>query len=342
MVLPGIHRLRPAVRRLRKFFASEAIILMYHRVTEFSSDPWGMCVTPTHFAEQLDVLRHYSQPIRLQELRQALEKQNIPRRAVVVTFDDGYADNLYNAKPLLERYNVPATIFLSSGYIGQNREFWWDELDGIFLQPGSLPEILRLSIRGHTYTWELGEATHYSVEEHQCSRSRKAWEGKPHSRLSLYHELWQRLRLLPHAERQQILDDITAWAGRTSTARPSHRPLTVEDVHALGQAKLIEIGAHTISHPFLSAHTAAIQQAEIQRGKARLESMVTRPVMSFAYPHGDYTSETHALVQAAGFTCACTTQADSVWQKTKPLLLPRVGVQDWSGTIFEQQLKQWL
>jgi peptidoglycan/xylan/chitin deacetylase (PgdA/CDA1 family) len=342
MVLPGIDLLRPAARQLRKCFTSKAIILMYHRVTEYSSDPWRLCVTPDSFAQQLEVLQQYSHPIRLQDLVQALQERTIPRRAVVVTFDDGYADNLYNAKPLLEQYNLPATIFLSSAYIGHNREFWWDDLARLVLQPGTLPDTLHLRMHGRTYQWELGEAAHYSPEEHQCCRTRRAWEGAPHSRLALYYSLWQRLRLLPRDERQQTLDELATWTGLESTARPTHRPLSCEEVHALGQGELIELGAHTFSHPFLSAHAIAVQEEEIKRGKAHLEDMVARPVRSFAYPHGDYTAETRALVQAAGFTCACSTVAESVWHKTDEYQLPRFAVHNWNGEEFARRLWSWL
>jgi peptidoglycan/xylan/chitin deacetylase (PgdA/CDA1 family) len=121
MTLPGLSRLWPVAQRLKKLFAPKAIILMYHRVTQVGADPWGLGVTPSHFAEQLAVLQKDGQPMRLPELVQALWARKIPRRAVVVTFDDGYADNLYNVKPLLDQYNIPATMFLSSGYIGQER-----------------------------------------------------------------------------------------------------------------------------------------------------------------------------------------------------------------------------
>src|SRR5262245_22040769 len=105
-----------------------ALILMYHRVAEPPMDPWYLSVSPRHFAEQLDVLRQHARLLRVDQLSRALRDGDVPDRSVVVTFDDGYADNLRTAKSLLELYNVPATVFLTTGYIGQDREFWWDEL----------------------------------------------------------------------------------------------------------------------------------------------------------------------------------------------------------------------
>ena len=95
--------------------------------------------------------------MRLCHLVQNLREGKSQYRPLVVTFDDGYADNLYNAKPLLERYEIPATIFLTSGCIGQNREFWWDELDRMLLQPKTLPRALHLNIDGTTHDWDLGK-----------------------------------------------------------------------------------------------------------------------------------------------------------------------------------------
>jgi peptidoglycan/xylan/chitin deacetylase (PgdA/CDA1 family) len=76
---------------------------------------------------------------------------------VAVTFDDGYADNLLNGKPLLECYDVPVTVFVTSGYVGAGREFWADELERLFLQPGTLRQELCLAIKGRTHQWDLGE-----------------------------------------------------------------------------------------------------------------------------------------------------------------------------------------
>ena len=103
MIMRGIERLRRATRWRRSVSEGKVLILLYHQITEALSDPWGLAVAPRHFAQHLEVLRRHAQVIRLQQLSQALLDGSLPEKSVVVTFDDGYADNLHNAKPLLER-----------------------------------------------------------------------------------------------------------------------------------------------------------------------------------------------------------------------------------------------
>jgi peptidoglycan/xylan/chitin deacetylase (PgdA/CDA1 family) len=94
-------------------------------------------------------------PIPLQQLVEALQEGKVPARAVVVTFDDGYPDNLHEAMPLLERYDISATMFVTAGQLGSQREPWWDELDRLLLQPGILPPKLRLNINGSTFDFHI-------------------------------------------------------------------------------------------------------------------------------------------------------------------------------------------
>ena len=75
----------------------------------------------------------------------------------MVTFDDGYADNLWNAKPLLERYDVPAAVFVTTGYAGQDREFWWDELETLLLErAGRCRKRCTLNINGRHPSMAVG------------------------------------------------------------------------------------------------------------------------------------------------------------------------------------------
>jgi peptidoglycan/xylan/chitin deacetylase (PgdA/CDA1 family) len=318
-----------------------ALILLYHRVAKLRSDPWANAVTPQHFDEHLKVLRQHARPIRLQQLSQALLDGSVPDRSVVITFDDGYADNLYNAKPLLTHYRVPATVFLVTRYIGYDREFWWDELDRLLLQPGTLPEKLRLNLSGNTYHWQLGEAARYD-EDTSLRHSRwRVWREAPSPRHSLYKSLWELLHPLTEGERQRVLDDLIAWAGLGSVARPSHRSLSLEEVVALDQEEIIEVGAHTVTHPALPTLPAASQREEIRWSKARLEEILRPQVTSFAYPYGSLSAETVDLVREAGFTCACSTVAKAVGPPADLFRLPRVTIKDWSGRKFTRQLLRW-
>src|SRR5829696_4965924 len=135
MINRGLSTISRAARIMRMRLVPKALILLYHRVIEIPSDPHLLSVTPSHFAEHLEVLRKYANPIRLEQAYRALEANKIADRTVVITSDDGYADNLTHAVPLLEQHDVPATVFVTSGYVNGGREFWWDELDRLLLQP---------------------------------------------------------------------------------------------------------------------------------------------------------------------------------------------------------------
>src|SRR5262245_54774898 len=99
-------RFRSLLQRWRRRMSGAVVVLMYHRVASVSCDPWRLCVSPDNFAQQLEVLKRKVHVISVTELSKSLEKGRLPRRGAVVTFDDGYADNLLEAKPLLEQYGV--------------------------------------------------------------------------------------------------------------------------------------------------------------------------------------------------------------------------------------------
>lgn len=340
--IPGSRIIKRTVHRLQKRLASQkALILMYHRVAEVNLDPWRLCVTPQHFDEQLQVLKREANPMSLRQLVQAFRQGKIPDRAVAVTFDDGYADNLHNATPLLEKHDIPATVFITTGYIGQEREFWWDELERLLLTPGTLPDRLALTVQGKPYEWQLGEAAVYTQADYQTDRDYKAWEAQPGSRLFFYYAVWEVLRPLAAAERRQSLDAILIWAKGNPAARSTHRTLTHQELSTLAEAAPIEIGAHTLTHPFLSTQLPIEQHTEMHQSKATLEDWLNRPITSFSYPFGNYSPETVALTQSIGFDCACSTVEDIFWRGSDRFQIPRVAVEDWNGEAFAQQLARW-
>jgi peptidoglycan/xylan/chitin deacetylase (PgdA/CDA1 family) len=218
-----------------------------------------------------------------------------------------------------------------------------DELDRILLEPGKLPEVLSLNINGSNYHWELGAAAEYSEQEYQHNRHLN-WLHKDNRsiRHSVYYSLYKLLYPLPKQERSHLIDQIRKWAGASLVVRPTHRTLTQPEILALAQGEFIEIGAHTITHPFLATLPVSAQQSEITSSRALLEEILGHPVTSFAYPHGNFSADTKTIVQSAGFTCACTTVAESVRRNSDRFALPRVVVEDWNGEEFARRLSAWL
>jgi peptidoglycan/xylan/chitin deacetylase (PgdA/CDA1 family) len=313
---------------------------MYHRVAESDLDPWGLSVSPEHFAEQMAVIKRYFRPIGLQDLTKRHQSGNVPNRSIIVTFDDGYADNLHNAKPLLEYYEVPATVFLVTEALLEGRNFWWDELEWALLRPGRLPDKLELRTAGNHDEWELGAASRYSLEDRRQDRRRRPWDAQPGTRLAFFYSVWQRLIQLSKTERRKALDAILTWSGVEADSRAGDRALTPREVNQLGQGS-IELGAHTVTHASLTTLSVERQKAEIYNSKTQLEAILNRPVTSFSYPHGDYALETAALVQSAGFDCACTTEFKCVLSDSDPFQLPRFQVDDWDGETFLRWLAKW-
>lgn len=338
------NKVRHTVGQLKNKIFPGALILMYHRVAEADSDPWSLCVSPKNFAEHLEVIQQYGYPLHLQQLTTRLSDRQYINRSIVVTFDDGYADNFYNAKPLLEKYDIPATVFVTTGGIDQKREFWWDELDRLLLQTGTLPDLLQLNINGRTYRWELGTATYYGEADRQRDRhwrmDRKP-KDDPTPRHTLYRSLYQLLQFLPVHERSKLLDELSILANAEPVGRLTHRSLSQEEMVALESGGLIEIGAHTLTHPFLSQLPIVSQRDEIQQSKGYLEEILGHLVMSFSYPNGSYATQTTSIVQEAGFTCACSSIFGKVQQHSNCFLLPRVVVEDWDGETFAHWLSRY-
>ena len=203
-----------------------AVILIYHRVTEIPRDPQLLCVSPRHFVEQLEVLREHYHTMSLLELASAVRDRKLPDRAVVVTFDDGYADNLVNARPLLADQGVCATVFVVGGNGGPSREFWWDELERLLLETETLPRVLRMTVGADAWQWELGESAWYRPEQSERDRG---WDvqqpDNPGPRQEMYRTLHERLRTLPPPQRREMMDSLQAWSGAERVVRATHRPL---------------------------------------------------------------------------------------------------------------------
>jgi peptidoglycan/xylan/chitin deacetylase (PgdA/CDA1 family) len=334
---------RRAVRRLLGSQAA-AMVLLYHRVAKLDSDPQLLCVTPENFEDQLKHLRDSFVPLTLRDMAARARSGTLTKNSIVLTFDDGYADNLLAAKPLLEKYNIPATVFVASRFVDTQSEFYWDELDRLLLDNHPLPTTLSIEIAGSTFHWNLGdEASRPTTTE----SSQKYWSvasPQPFTiRQQIYATLCDQLRPLSHNLRENIVASLRQWAGQTGLVRPSHRGLSASKLKELARGGLIEIGAHTVDHLWLSAHNAAEQQRQILTSKRDLETILGQPVTSFSYPYGArsaYNDDSLALVKQAGFTAACSNFSGTIRRDPDLFQLPRMLVRDWTGDRLVTQIRK--
>jgi peptidoglycan/xylan/chitin deacetylase (PgdA/CDA1 family) len=333
------------VRRLAGRIArpgNSAAILAYHRVARLRSDPQLLASTPEHFEEQLAQITYHYRAVSLSELAKAIASGEVPDKAVAVTFDDGYSDNLSWALPLLKKYEVPATVFVTSGYMGQEREFWWDDLERILLLNANLPETLEIKIKGRPYKWTFGKALSRDLARE--SRWNVMMSADPSPYHKAYKELHTLLKPLDHAERLPIMDDLCRWADLSVVGRREYMAISEAGMKALASDGIVDLGAHTVTHPMLSAMSREAQQLEITECKKRLEAVLGRSVSSFSYPFGtraDVGRIAPRLARDAGYGLACANYSGLAGRHSDPYLLPRLLVRDWDGQEFARRLKGW-
>jgi peptidoglycan/xylan/chitin deacetylase (PgdA/CDA1 family) len=315
-----------------------AVILLYHRIAVSASDPWGLCVSPRNFRAHLDVLRRHTSVVPLERLAAAYRDGVSLARMCAVTFDDGYADAWTEALPALEAHDAPATFYVPGTGTPDGREFWWDDLDGLLLQPGTLPGRLTATLGDRVITWSVEPDETLSPVAAAAAAGWRAWDPPPTRRHALYAELWQRLQVMSHAARERAIDELWHSAGGRMAARATHRRLSAGEMAGLAASALVSIGGHTATHARLSVLSGSEQREEIQTNLEALERTCPVPITSFAYPFGgrsDYTAETVDAVMAAGYTNGCCNWPGRVETASSAFELPRCFVADLPAASFE-------
>jgi peptidoglycan/xylan/chitin deacetylase (PgdA/CDA1 family) len=300
-----------------------AVILVYHRVAEEELDPFGLCVRPGRFLGHLAALKKIARIKPLSKLVAEFVEGRLSDQAVAITFDDGYADNLHVALPLLERHETPATFFIVADPMNLGGAFWWDELTTLVFG-SSQRAAIRVVVSGQDHEWPFDNGGRGGAAD-----SWRAWETPPTPRTRAFRDLWGLVRSLDPAARKRILDQLRTQLDEGPACCP--RTLTGDELVELSRSQLAEIGAHTMSHRRLADVSRADQEQEVVGSKHRLEEHLQREVRGFAYPFGgpeDYGSDTVAIVRCAGFEYACVVAEAPVGNGCSPFELPRLQVDD--------------
>lgn len=296
-----------AVRhRLRK----RLVVLCYHGVVDdrLCDDRYRtrVAMTVSQFKSQLQFVRKYYRYISVQELLHSLKTDEpLPERAVLVTFDDGFRNNLTHAAPVLKELGIPAIFFMPTGYIGTNNLLWPHLLDELVL------------------TWPL-RAISVPNGASTCV------PAAPTSRNRLAEYLRNVCLELADEDRQSYIDALAQEHSPQldSQLRELNAFLSWDDVRDLARQRFA-IGSHTVHHPILTRLTATRLREELVESKATIEKETGEPCECIAYPNGrvqDYSVSVTEAAQAAGYRAGFALCGCPCDPRRRPLAIDRISI----------------
>jgi peptidoglycan/xylan/chitin deacetylase (PgdA/CDA1 family) len=249
-----------------------------------TDSPSGMLMEQATFAALLQYLKQHFSILRVEECfpTRALDGHGKP--ACVITFDDGWGDNYDVAYPELKKQSIPATIFLTTGYIDGKTYPWWEGL---------------------------------------CSR-RHELRGPPLSDGGNLDGFLLQVKHMRAAERAAVLASAALVESYRDKGRVGvDRILRWEEVQEMARDG-IEIGAHTVTHPLLTVEDATMVASEIAGSKAQIERWLGMPIRAFAYPGGAWNRSVRQAVAEAGYQVAFTSEFGPYRKGMDQLTVPRI------------------
>ena len=285
--------------KFEQMLSPKVCILYYHRICNLSLDTWRVAVSPSLFEEHINYLKENFQILRLED-----DWSDIRQASVAITFDDGYADILHQALPILEKYQVPATVFVATGNIDRKQEFWWDQLEQIIFDAKSNPK----SIKWRSISF--------------CLRSQ---EDKNRA----CYEIHGYLKSMTTENRREAIKELADFLDVEISFRQEKRSMTSSELRQLAQSSCIEIGGHTVTHPSLAMEQIQRQKEEIQSSKNWLEKKLGKRITTFSYPFGgkeDFLPTTKKVLCELGYQKIATTIPGLADPSTDKLELPRIWI----------------
>jgi len=259
------------------------MVLGWHNVEGSWCFPSAPGVGMRGLARQLGVLRRVTNIVPLGPALRALsEGRPLPSRALAITFDDGYRDNLTLAGPLLARLNIPATCFLVPAILDGEVVPWWERL-----------------------AWAL----------HQRRTDQLEWEGSRWALTDIaaergaFRDISARLKRRDRQDREKAVDELVTLLEPVGEYRAQEQFLDWDGAREL--QRYMEIGSHSMYHCILAEESAQAQDVDLAESRRRLTEGLSTDITLLAYPNGmkaDYNADTLAAAQRGGYDHAVTTQ----------------------------------
>jgi peptidoglycan/xylan/chitin deacetylase (PgdA/CDA1 family) len=278
---------------------SRLSVLIYHRVLARQDPIFPHETTAANFDAQIQNLKAVFNVLPLSEALVHLKRGTLPARAACITFDDGYADNVTLALPILQKHDVHATFFIATAFLNGGRMFNDTVIEAIRHCPEDEIDLTEL---------KLGR---FDV-------------SSPQARHSAIVNILPKVKYLTLSQRRETVAELARMISRV--ALPDDLMMTTAQLKALHAAGM-GIGAHTASHPILATLSDADAREEIATGKEFLENTLGDKIDLFAYPNGkpgtDYLARQVSIVRELGFEAAVSTQHGWATKSSDFFQLPR-------------------
>jgi peptidoglycan/xylan/chitin deacetylase (PgdA/CDA1 family) len=296
---------------------ARGVIFALHRVRPYQESPFqpnlGLEITPDFL--EAAIAHTQSRGFTFVSMDEALQRLNTKNSGnfAVMTLDDGYYDTVEYALPVFEKHNVPATVYIATGFADRLSPLWWLTLEETIKHS---PSIFFLNQDG-----PIGFAT-----DTMCKKR------------EVFRYLHDRILELPPDRVTSVMAELAKQADIDVVELCRTTCLDWDGIKALSRHPLLTIGAHTVSHPVLARCNAPEAMVEMARSRAAIEDRIDKPVRHFAYPNGE---QSHAgprefsMANALGFASATTTRPGLIYQAHDqwPTALPRVSLNGFFQSI---------
>lgn len=282
------------MQRFRHSISSNLVVLiaMYHGICESQPDsigPWEYTISPSVFRKQIQYLSNEYEIVTLED---AVGRSNSDENLAVVTFDDGYRNNLTDALPVLEEYGVPATIYVSTSFVDGGVPYEYPLVRAI-----SDRDLINVTLAEKSISYQL------------TSQS---------SRVEAFREIAGAVKDSPEA-RRELVEELSVEEVGVSM-------MDADEIREIDEHPLVTVGAHGHRHLPLASLSDSEIEREVETCTSELENILGHSVSHFSYPYGSNDARVRASVRNAGYDTGVTTTQSYIQRNEaaeRPYQLPR-------------------
>lgn len=295
------------------------LVFTYHRVGNISYDYNNTCVSKMNFEQQIIYIKNHFKVLPLEDFLLYSGDETV----ATVTFDDGYKDTVNIVLPIIEKYNVPITVFVTC-YEHDSEEFWMSDLIRLIFDGEFENGNLSFEINGEKILLFIKDIS---------------------DRYNAYHFFRRLFREQNKEFRENVLEELHKQTNIKWKSRAGFCPLDKEDIFKLSKHKLVDIEAHTVEHISLAKHSEEIQRIDIENSIEIIQGITGKKIKYFAYPFGnsdDVNSVTTKILRENGIVAAFTTTSRIIDETDSNLLLPRINCENDSIEVWKRKISRKL